>query len=81
MKFRLEELTRVFQELAIRRDEEIADRERQFNAMSLVLELARDTGDPGLMLEAMKSFQEYVHSAPALTRDFTHAMEKMRADT
>jgi hypothetical protein len=54
---------------------EMADRDRQFTALSVVLELAKVSGDPALMTRAMDAFTEYVRAAPSLTRDFTEALK------
>jgi len=72
---RLKELSDVFAALEAGRVSEMADRDRQFMALSVVLELAKVSGDPALMTRAMDAFTEYVRAAPSLTRDFTEALK------
>ena len=70
---RLGELSRLFGEIEARRASEVADRELQFQSLSVLLEIAKASGDPALISEAMRCFKEYVRAAPALTRDFSEA--------
>lgn len=76
---RLQELAAIFLSLDRRHASEVADRQLQFQALSVLLDLAKGSGDPRLMTEAMQCFKQYVQSAPTFTRDFSEAMTKVNS--
>lgn len=76
---RLQELAASFMSLDRRHASEVADRQLQFQALSVLLDLAKGSGDPRLITEAMQCFKQYVQSAPTFTRDFADALTKVNS--
>ncbi len=72
---RLQELSLLFAKLDELRASEVAERELQFRALSTLLDIAKSSRDVNLIAQAMQCFQDYVRSAPALTRDFSDALK------
>jgi hypothetical protein len=71
---RLRELAMYFDKLDELRSQEVAARDMQYEALMVLLEVAKGVGDHRLIAEGMRCFQEFVKSSPALTRDFVEAV-------
>jgi hypothetical protein len=72
---RVTELAAFFNELADMRIQELDQRELQYRALSLLLDIARASGNAMLIAQAMASFNAYVRASPTLTRDFADALK------
>lgn len=72
---RLQELAQYFDKLDELRAKEVEERDVQYQALVVLLEIAKASHDPALILQGMRCFQEYVKSSPSLTRDFVDAVK------
>jgi hypothetical protein len=72
---RLKELAEKLKHLEQTRLLEVDDRTLQHQHLSQLIDIAKETGNPLLIVEAMKCFRAYVEKTPSFTRDFVMAME------
>jgi hypothetical protein len=76
---RLEELAAIFSALEIAQERQVEERERQFRALSILLDVSQILGVPTLVREAMTCFREYVRTTPTYTQDVTRLASALQA--
>lgn len=71
---RLKEMAENFRQLEMARKLEVEDRGLQHAHLNQLIEIAKESGSPLLIMEAMKCFRAYVEKTPSFTRDFIAAL-------
>ncbi|MEH2267961.1 MAG: hypothetical protein V7K68_05940 [Nostoc sp.] len=66
---RLQELSIVFSNLEAAQALEIEERDKQYKALCILLDIACLTREPQLISKAMDAFREYVRKTPTYTRN------------
>jgi hypothetical protein len=78
---RLQELAAIFSIFEIAQEREIEERERQFRALSILLDVSQILQRPEIIAQAMECFKEYVRTTPSYTRNVTRLASAVRADS